>query len=618
MCGVVGVWRLDGSPVERSLLKRMAGTLVHRGPDDEGYWSNGSVGLGHRRLAIIDLVGSRQPMSSADGRFVLTFNGEILNYRQLRAANPYPYTTDGDTEVLLAALTRHGVDALPQLGGQFAFGLFDNRDRVLTLARDRLGILPLYYTIQPGMVAFASEIKALLACLDHPPSVDEAQLASYLTYRSVPAPETLFAGIRKLPAGHWLQLDSEGRVTTDRYWELPPPASEPPDADQAVALVDSAFNVAVERALVADVPVGAYLSGGLDSSLVVAVAARLKGDQPLETFSAGFDDPRFDELPYAALVSEALGTNHHPVIVRAEDFAQEWGRLTWHRDAPVSEPADVAVARLADEASQYVKVLLSGEGSDELFAGYPKYRYARLVDLVSRLPASLRRTVLGTLAEHLPDGGRRLRTLLRVAGLPTEAERTAAWFAPFPPAQREQLLSGAKPELPDVSPAGPGDDIVRRMLRADCGTWLAENLLERGDRMTMSASVELRPPFLDNDLVELAFSLPSNVKVRRGITKWVVKEVARSYLPDEIVDRRKVGFRVPLDVWMRGALQEMTHDLLLANTSFASQVFDRSVVASLVKSHDEGRSSEEAALFTLLSLEIWHETFIRSTARASG
>jgi asparagine synthase (glutamine-hydrolysing) len=592
----------------------MAGTLVHRGPDDEGYWSDGSVGLGHRRLSIIDLAGSRQPMSSADGRFVLTFNGEILNYRQLRAANPYPYTTDGDTEVLLAALTLHGVNALPRLGGQFAFGLFDNRDRVLTLARDRLGILPLYYTIRPGMVAFASEIKALLACLDQPPSVDEAQLASYLTYRSVPAPETLFAGVRKLPAGHWLQLDSEGNMTTDRYWELPPPASVTPDPDQAVALVDSAFNMAVERALVADVPVGAYLSGGLDSSLVVAVAARLKGDEPLETFSAGFDDPRFDELPYAAVVSEALGTNHHPVIVRAEDFAQEWGRLTWHRDAPVSEPADVAVARLADEASQYVKVLLSGEGSDELFAGYPKYRYARLVDLTSRLPASLRRTVLGTLAEHLPAGGRRLRTLLRVAGLPTEAERTAAWFAPFPPSQREQLLSGAKPELPDVIPVGPGDDIVRRMLRADCGTWLAENLLERGDRMTMTASVELRPPFLDNDLVELAFSLPSNVKVRRGITKWVVKEVARSYLPDEIVDRRKVGFRVPLDVWMRGALQEMTHDLLLANTSFASQVFDRSVVASLVKSHNEGRSSEEAALFTLLSLEIWYETFIRSAA----
>jgi asparagine synthase (glutamine-hydrolysing) len=618
MCGVVGAWRFDGSPVERSLLERMAGTLVHRGPDDEGYWLDRSVGLGHRRLSIIDLAGSRQPMSSADGRFVLTFNGEILNYRQLRDANPYPYTTNGDTEVLLAALTRHGVDALPRLSGQFAFGLFDNRDRILTLARDRLGILPLYYTIESGMVAFASEIKALLVCLDRPPSVDEAQLASYLTYRSVPAPETLFAGIRKLPAGHWLQIDSEGRVSTDRYWELPSPSSPPPSADQAVALVDSAFNKAVERALVADVPVGAYLSGGLDSSLVVAVAARLKGGEPLETFSAGFDDPRFDELSYAAVVSKAVGTNHHPVIVRPDDFAHEWGRLTWHRDAPVSEPADVAVARLADEASPHVKVLLSGEGSDELFAGYPKYRYARVVDLLSRLPANLRRSVLGPMAEHLPAGGRRLRTLLRVASLPTEAERTAAWFAPFPPSQREQLLPGAKPVLPDVSPVGPGDDIVRRMLRADCGTWLAENLLERGDRMTMASSVELRPPFLDNDLVELAFSLPSNVKVRRGVTKWVVKEVARSYLPDEIVDRRKVGFRVPLDVWMRGELQEMTHDLLLANTSFASQVFDRSVVAELVKSHDEGRTSEEVALFTLLSLEIWHETFIRSAARAPG
>jgi asparagine synthase (glutamine-hydrolysing) len=595
----------------------MTGSLVHRGPDDEGYWCEGPVGLGHRRLSIIDVAGSRQPMCSADGRFTLTFNGEILNYRQLRQAHPYPYATDGDTEVLLAALTRLGLGALPQFSGQFAFGLFDARDRVLTLARDRLGILPLYYMVQPGMVAFASEIKALLALLDGPPSVDEAQLASYLTYRSVPAPHTLFAGIRKLPAGHWLRVDSEGQVTSDRFWELPPPASPPPGAGEAVSLVDTAFNKAVERALVADVPVGAYLSGGLDSSLVVAVASRLRGGEPLETFSAGFNDPRFDELPFAATVSKTIGTNHHPVVIDADDFAHEWERLTWHRDAPVSEPADVAVARLASEASRHVKVVLSGEGSDELFAGYPKYRYARLVDAMSRLPAGVRRTVLGSMAEHLPAGGRRLRTLLRVASLATEAERTASWFAPFPPSQREALLPGSSPALPDVSPAGPGDDIVRRMLRADCGTWLAENLLERGDRMTMSSSVELRPPFLDNDLVELAFSLPSNVKVRRGITKWVVKEVARSYLPEEIVDRRKVGFRVPLDVWMRGELQEMTRDLLLDNGSFTSQVFDRSVVASLVDSHHQGRTSEEAALFTLLSLEIWHQTFVRSATRVA-
>lgn len=618
MCGIVGVCRFDGSPVDRALLIQMTESLVHRGPDDEGYWCDGPVGLGHRRLSIIDLAGSRQPMISADGRFALTFNGEILNYRRLREANPYPYTTSGDTEVLLAALARHGVDALPRLSGQFAFGLYDNRDRVLTLARDRLGILPLYYTIQGEMVAFASEIKALLPALDRPPSVDEAQLASYLTYRSVPAPETLYEGIRKLPAGHWLRLDANGRLTSDRYWEVPRPPSTFPDANQAVAMVDSAFNQAVERALVADVPVGAYLSGGLDSSLVVAVAARLKGDQPLETFSAGFEDPRFDELPFAAAVSEIVGTNHHPVIVRADDFAQDWGRLTWHRDAPVSEPADVAVARLAREASQHVKVVLSGEGSDELFAGYPKYRYARFVDLTSRLPAGLRRSVLGNLAENLPASGRRLRTLLRVASLPTEAERTAAWFAPFPPFQREQLLPGGIPVLPEESRLGPGDDIVRRMLRADCGTWLAENLLERGDRMTMSSSVELRPPFLDNDLVELAFSLPSDIKVRRGNTKWVVKEVARAYLPDEIVDRRKVGFRVPLDMWFRGELKEMAHDLLLASTSFANQVFDRAAVAALMKAHDEGRTSEEAALFTLLSLEIWHQTCIRSAARASG
>jgi asparagine synthase (glutamine-hydrolysing) len=348
------------------------------------------------------------------------------------------------------------------------------------------------------------------------------------------------------------------------------------------------------------------------------MAARVKTGEPLETFSAGFEDPRFDELPYAALVSKVVGTKHHPVMVGADDFVRGWGRLAWHRDAPVSEPADIAVARLAHEARQHVKVLLSGEGSDELFAGYPKYRFAHVVAMTARLPAGLRRRVLGNVAERLPASGRRLRTVLRVASLPTEAERTAAWFAPFPAAQRDQLLPGGAPTLPDVHPLGPGDDIVRRMLRADCGTWLAENLLERGDRMTMSSSVELRPPFLDNDLVELAFALPSDFKVRNGTTKWVVKEVARNYLPAEIVDRRKIGFRVPLDVWFRGELEEMTHDLLLAPSSFVSEVFDRPAIAALVKSHNERRTSEEAAIFTLLSLEIWHQTCIKSASYASG
>ena len=490
--------------------------------------------------------------------------------------------------------------------------------RVLTLARDRLGILPLYYAISGDRVVFGSEIKALLPVLDQRPTVDEDQLASYLTYRSVPAPGTLFSGIRKVPAGHWIQIDSEGRVTSDRYWDFPPPSDTPVDPREAVDLVDKAFCKAVERSLVADVPVGAYLSGGLDSSLTVAVASRLREGDPLQTFSAGFGDPRFDELPHAETVSAAIGSIHHPVVVSPDDFSDAWATLTWHRDAPVSEPADVAVARLASEASSVVKVLLSGEGSDELFAGYPKYRYARLVDGVSRLPAGLRRGLLAPIAENLPAGGRRACTLLRVAALPDEAARTAGWFAPFSFDQIERMSPGSGAALPDVVATGPNDDIVRRMLRADCGTWLSDNLLERGDRMTMSASVELRPPFLDNDLVELAFSLPSAVKVRGGTTKWVVKEVARSYLPESIVSRRKVGFRVPLDAWMRGDLQAMTRDLLLGRDSFVGGVLDRRVISDLVSSHESGRRSEEAGLFTLLSLEIWHDTFIRSAAGAAS
>lgn len=609
MCGVVGVWHRNGKPIEPALLKQMADLLVHRGPDDEGFWTDGDIGFGHRRLSIIDLAGSRQPMVTPSGRHALTFNGEILNYRELRESTRYDYATDGDTEVLLALLAGKGLEALPLLGGQFAFGWFDSRERVLTLARDRLGILPLYFTIQRDVIAFASEIKALLPALENDPTVDRDQLASYLTYRSVPSPDTLFTGIKKLPPGHWIQIDSHGDVSTGRYWKPPNPPISTVGPHEAVELVDEAFKKAVDRALIADVPVGAYLSGGLDSSLTVAVATQLLDGQRLQTFSAGFNDPRYDELPYAEQVSQVVGTDHHPVAVTASDFADQWRHLTWHRDAPVSEPADVAVAMLAKEASSSVKVLLSGEGSDELFAGYPKYRYARLIDLMSKLPATVRQTLFNGTAEILPANGRRIRTLLRVAALPTEAERTASWFAPFPPEQRKRLLPGVEPVLPDATVAGDSDDIVRRMLRADCGTWLSENLLERGDRMTMSASVELRPPFLDNDFVELAFSLPSNVKVRWGTTKWVLKEVARSYLPNDIVDRRKVGFRVPLDVWMRNELRDLTHDALLAQSSFAMQTFDNDVVRTLVETHASGKRSEEAALFTLLSLEMWHQEF---------
>lgn len=613
MCGIVGVRRLDGAPVDARLLTAMAQRLRHRGPDDAGSWVDGSIGFGHTRLSIIDLAGSPQPMSTPDGRWHVTFNGEILNYRELRERLAYPFRTRGDTEVLLAAHAELGPAAVEQLRGQFAYGLYDAVDGVLHLVRDRMGILPLYYYADAEVFAFASEIKALLPVIRQP-AVDHESLSDYLAHRSVPAPYTLVEGVRKLPQGHRLTLDAAGRISVAPYWEVPNPRTvRRCRPAEAVGLVADALTDSVREALVADVPVGAYLSGGVDSSLITALVAQARGGGTVQTYSAGFGDPRVDELPWARRVATLLGTEHHDVVVTAADFTELWPRLTWHRDAPLSEPADVAVFRLAELARRDVKVTLSGEGSDELFGGYPKYRAARLVEWTGALPAGLRAGAFGRLERALPPRLARLGIALRAAAAATPAERMRGWFAPFTEPERARLLGHPAGRAGSLLPYQRGQgDVVRRMLYADSHFWLADNLLERGDRMSMAASLELRPPFLDHRLVELAFSLPSSVKVRRGVTKWVVKEIARRYLPADVVDRRKVGFRVPLDAWFRSGLREMAWDLLTGPSSFVAATLDRDAVVALLSGHDRAVRDEQSRLWTLLSLEVWHREFTRA------
>jgi len=607
MCGIVGIRRFDGRPVEADLVQAMADRLAHRGPDDSGVWVDGSVGFGHRRLAIIDPAGSRQPMASADGRSHVTFNGEIFNYASLRAGCRYPFRTGGDTEVLLALHQRHGHRAVERLQGQFAYAVHDGDD--LWLYRDRLGVLPLYYVADDTSFAFASEIKALLPALSNPPEVDLESLDSYLTLRAVAAPFTLVKGVRKLLPGHRLRVGREGDLLLEPYWRVP---DEPPQAISDVDAIDAVERglvTAVQRALVADVEVGSLLSGGVDSSLIVAFASAERGGQPIETFAAGFGDPRYDELPHARRVSEQFGTRHHEVVLGPATFEQQWRRLTWFRDAPLSEPADVAVHALATEASGVVKVLLSGEGSDELFAGYPKYRVARVGRSAERLPALVRGPALNWAERALPASASRGRVALRALAAPTEAEQIATWFAAFTAGERRRLL-GDVPSRSVAARWAPDDDPVRRMLAHDRTCWLADNLLERGDRMAMAASVELRPPLLDHELVELAASLPSDVLVRGRQTKWVLKEVARRHLPAAIVDRPKVGFRVPLDAWFRGHLRDLARGSLLASDSFVGTVMDRRAVTDLLDVHDSGRRDESVRIWTLLALEQWHDVFV--------
>lgn len=617
MCGIAGVLRFDQAPVDPSLLASMARTLAHRGPDAHGFWQAPGVGFAHTRLSIIDLSGSQQPMESADGRWVITFNGEIFNYRALRAGLTYPFRTDGDTEVILAGVSRHGLPWIENLVGQFAFALYDKTLGTTHLVRDRLGVLPLYYLSTPHQLVFGSEIKAVLAAGTSQPGVDLLSLDAYLSGRSVPSPDTLFEGVKKLPPAHRATITREGSIGLTRYWQ--PPAADPrgtwsPAA--AVDAVDAAVTEAVDSALVADVPVGAYLSGGVDSSLIVAKIAALRPDRRVQTFAAGFGNPTTDELPWARRVSEHVGTDHHEVHVDARDFESLWPELTWHRDAPISEPADIAVYRLAQTAGQSVRVILSGEGGDELFAGYPKYRAARAVAGASALPADLRAWGVSALERRLPASLGRARIALRAAGAATRAEQYRTWFAPFTERERRSLLGSLPTRELSLGNNGAGGDVIREMLLADLDGWLPDNLLERGDRMSMAASLELRPPLLDHRLVDLAFRLPSSVKVRRGSTKWVLKEVARRYLPGEVVDRCKVGFRVPLGDWFRSGLRDSMWDRLTGTDSFVGQTLDRTAVRELLERHESGRFNEENRIWTLMCLEVWHETFFGTHSSA--
>lgn len=605
--------RFDGMLIEDEELRAMASTLRHRGPDESGIWNGRNAGFAHTRLSIIDIAGSHQPMRSHDGRWTIAFNGEIFNFAELRGELNYPFQTSGDTEVILAGLTIYGIDFVRRLRGQFAFAAHDSATGTTHLVRDRLGILPLYYAIDSTKLLFGSEIKALNAV--RAPAVDMASLDAYLSARSVAAPHTLVAGVKKLLPAHRARIDANGRMAVVRYWSPPPvERGRTWSDDDAVDAVDEAIRDAVRSALVADVPVGAYLSGGVDSSLIVAIMQDLRGAASVNTFSAGFGDPRFDELSWARQVSETVGTKHHVVDVRATDFEELWPRLTWHRDAPISEPADIAVFRLAERAREEVTVVLSGEGGDELFGGYPKYRLARPLHWTGNVPPPLRSRVLQSIEPHMSGRAARARVAVRAAAAKTEAERLQTWFAPFTSAERRSLLVGVpiRADQTDVQ----GDDPVDRMLRHDLTRWLPDNLLERGDRMSMASSLELRPPLLDHRLVELAFGLPSDLKVRRGTTKWILKEVARRYLPSTVVDRRKVGFRVPLDSWFREGLRDVAWDRLTSNDSFVGQCMDRKMLRNLLVRHDGGRYNEESRIWTLMSLEVWHETVIRPSAQS--
>jgi asparagine synthase (glutamine-hydrolysing) len=585
-----------------------------------GFLAEPGVGLAFRRLSIVDLAGGHQPLSNEDGTVWIVYNGEVYNHAELRSdleARGHRFRTRSDTEAIVHAYEEWGEACVERLRGMFAFALWDRNRRRLFVARDRLGIKPLYWTRLGRVFVCASEIKALFAFPRVRRSVSLPGLVEHVTLRYAASPATLFEGIEKLPPAHHMTLDG-GAPAARSYWDVDwEPKLELGD-DEALEELECRLTESVRLRLMSDVPLGALLSGGVDSSLVVSVAAGLV-TRPVQTFSVGFDAPGpYSELPFARLVAQRFGTEHREIVVGAADVARELPRLVWHQDEPVSEPAAIPTFLVARLARETVTVVLTGEGGDELFAGYPKYAFDPLARSLAGLPGPLRDLLLDQVVDRLPFGFRKLQVVARSARFRDEAERLAAWFAGFAGAERARLLSPGLREHDHVAAAAFARALgatrarrpLDRMLDVDRRLWLPDDLLMKMDKMSMAASVEARVPLLDHPLVEWAARLPERFKVRGREGKVLLKRLARRRLPREIVDRPKVGFTVPLAPWFRGPLRELLADTLLSRTTLSRGYFEEEVLRGYVADHLGGARDRSRELWTLLTLELWHRTFV--------
>jgi asparagine synthase (glutamine-hydrolysing) len=623
MCGIAG-FILPGQPKDAGRrLQAMTDRIAHRGPDGEGFFVQSTadgahtVGLGHRRLAIIDLVTGDQPITHQSAGVTLIFNGEIYNFQDLRReleGKGHRFRTTSDTEVLLAAYVEWGPQAVSRLRGMFAFALWDEKRQRLVLARDHFGKKPLFIHERGGALFFASEIKAILAFGEMSPALDRASLADYFVYRYVPAPHTLFAGVRKLMPGSYA-VWQDGVLSEAEFFR--PPYGEAPEIDAApVADPLAAFAATLEQAvrirMVSDVPYGAFLSGGLDSSAIVALMSR-HSEQPINTFSVGFGEARYSELPYAAAVAKQFRTRHTELVVAADDLMRHLPMLIDHQDAPVAEASNIPIYLISQAAAKSVKMVLTGEGSDELLAGYPKHSAERFAALYQRLvPEGAHRAIVAPVLNALPYRFRRIKIMAASIALRDPVERMARWMGASTFAERDKLLAGVSerhPAEPWPFAADRRRSALESALFFDQTSWLPDNLLERGDRITMAASLEARMPFMDIELARLMARLPDRWRIRGFTQKFILREAMKNILPREILARPKVGFRVPINEWFRGSMRAYVRELIDAPGSLTRTLCDRPTVDRTLAEHESGRQNHEKLIWTLLNLELFQRQF---------
>ncbi|HKQ75651.1 MAG TPA: asparagine synthase (glutamine-hydrolyzing) [Blastocatellia bacterium] len=628
MCGICGIAipKQLNRRVNEWRLVAMRDALTHRGPDDAGIRLDGSIGLGHRRLSIVDVGGGRQPMSNEDGAVWIVFNGEIYNHRELRPMleeRGHLYRSSSDTETIIHLYEEFGPRGVERLRGMFAYAIWDGRRRRLVIARDRLGIKPLYYVLNDdGALYFASEIKALVEAGAIRPELNYNALPDYAANRYTSGEETLFHGVKRLPPGHTL-VWRDGQIEIERYWDL---SFRRPDGAlseaQYVERFSELFRECVESHLMADVPLGMFLSGGIDSSAIAAVMSRLV-KEPIKTFSVAFDDRDANELEYARAVSQAFKTDHHEIVVSPEQFFDRLPALVYQEDEPIAHPSSVPLYFVSDLAVKHVKVVLTGEGSDELLAGYNKYRVAIYNLLLGRgyervTPALLRNLVKKQIGKL--NGASRARRVLERTFLFMPAEIRDLYFDNFavysPSRQRRLFTDEAYAQMRDHDPyraaldyieQSDAETLLDKLLAADLKTYLHE-LLMKQDQMSMAASLESRVPFLDHKLVEFATRLPEKMKLRGWTTKYALRRAMRGVLPQQILTRKKMGFPVPIGSWFRVEFRSVVEEYVLSERALERGVFNPSYVRELVARHAAGENHAER-LWMLVNFEIWQRRF---------
>jgi asparagine synthase (glutamine-hydrolysing) len=636
MCGITGWATLDARvpPPDgaRELLRSMCERMTHRGPDSEGLMTATGVALGMRRLAIIDLQTGEQPVTSEDGRVSVILNGEIYNYRELRARlekRGHHFRSESDTEVLPHLYEEHGMEMVNHLNGMFAFALWDARRRRLFIARDRFGEKPLYWGVFDQTFLFASEPKVLLAHPSVHPSLNLDALRQYLSFDYVPAPLSIYQGINKLPAAHTLTIE-DGRVEVKPYWCLSYKKQEPvPSVEEAAEELRRLLEDSVRMRLVSDVPLGVLLSGGVDSSTVAAMAVRASSEA-VKTFSISFAESSFDESSYARAVAKYLGTDHHEERLSVDLAANLVGEIGSWMDEPFSDPSLVPTFLLSRFTRKHVTVALGGDGGDELFAGYPMYWGHNLARTYARIPRFLRRNIIEPAVRSLPVKTKNLSFDFKarrfINGMNyDEVARHHVWFGSFTPDEQAALLT------PEARNASDGDiyrdarrllaeecdaeNTIERMQSLDTRLYLAEDILTKVDRASMAVSLEVRAPFLDPRVAEYAASLPVDYKLRGRTTKYILKRAVKDLVPPFVTRRGKKGFGVPVAEWLKGRLRPLARDLLSRERIRKAGLFDADYVQRLQDEHERGAANHRKLLWTLLMFELWHESFIETPRR---